>query len=474
MTVVYSDGTSITVPTGNRSGLDITLFLNAMKDQYLPMWGDAINKSAPLKSLVPTAGTIIGGKRSLTSIRTGNVMSAGVGFFEHDTLAPPKQPTYEQPELFARAVNTRVRITGHVERAGRAGQSAVFTNAMKDLLKSARTQHMLSCERMATLGTFQVLATVISYVHGTFKVTIQPRDGRTSAANNRHKHGTKFLGEGMDLSFIAASGGNVAPTGDLMDTRATASNRRYIAAGGIDTSGTNPVITLDSAAPTDFSGTAANALIVPWASRDYQNNADDADGDSHYTGFNGLYNLIAVPAIKDYVYGLSRTSKPFLAANYINGAGTPVSYSEHRLSLALDRADENPHNGDEATDVLFLGTATRREHVIQASPDRHFAEVLGKRGWTRQVFRAGDKELPLLTSRFCPEGTIYGWPKKSMGWFRESPIHMPDGRERFVDGQDARELYFVESGNYAQRNSAACILIEDVDYSTTGLVSEAA
>jgi len=141
MTVVYSDGTSITVPAGNRSGLDITLFLNAMKDQYLPMWGDAINKSAPLKSLVPTAGTIIGGKRSLTSIRTGNVMSAGVGFFEHDTLAPPKQPTYEQPELFARAVNTRVRITGHVERAGRAGRSAVFTNAMKDLLKSARTQH---------------------------------------------------------------------------------------------------------------------------------------------------------------------------------------------------------------------------------------------------------------------------------------------------------------------------------------------
>lgn len=460
------------VPSFN--GLNRTQFLNRMKDQYLDKWADMVNKKTrALQILGKKAGTIIGGKRSLTSVMYNYSQSAGVGLFEGDDLPEPSSPSYQQLEIFPRTLYVRVRFTGHVERAARAGNSAVFAAPVKEQLASARQQHTIAKNRMMYLNPHQILATVSAYNHGTGVATLYGRNSRTSDANDRHKYGVFFLRENQAIAFVDRSGTDVDAAGDTMDDNTSAANIRTISSID-DSSVDSPTITLNSPAPTDFNAAADNVTIIPWRGR-INSPSSGAGEDSDYAYPNGLLNLITDSSYKAFLYGVDRTTdNRFLNGNVFNNSGTLQPYDEERVSLLMDKVAENRYAAENEPDCILCNHSIRRAHVRAVRDERRFTAVLGKRGFEKQAYAHGDQLLPIETDKDCPPGLMWLLDKMSFGTFVESAIHMPDDGERFVANKDAREIVLAESFNVANRAPAGNGLIDDIDYSTTNLIAPAA
>lgn len=456
------------------SGLNRTTFLNRMKEQYLDKWADAVNsKTKALGMLGKKAGTIIGGRRSLTSVMTNLSQSAGVGLFEGDDLPEPSAPSYQQLEIFPRTLYCRVRFTGHVERAGRAGNSAVFAAGVKEQLASARKQHTIAKNRMMYLNPHQILGTVSAYNHGTGVVTLYGRNLRTSAANDRHKYGVFYLRENQAISFVNRSGGNVAAGGATLNDNTVAANVRTIAS--IDTSSVDsPTITLNAINASDFSAAADNVTIIPFRGR-INSPSSGAGEDSDFAYPNGLLNLVTDSTYKAFLYGVDRSlgANRFLNGNVFNNGGSLQAYDEERVSLLMDQVAENRYANDNEPDVILCNHSIRRAHVRAVRDERRFTPTTGKRGFEKQAYSHGDQLLPIETDKDCPPGLMWLLDKMSFGTFVESPIHMPDDGERFVVNKDAREVVLAESFNVACRTPAGNGLVDDQDYSTTNLISPA-
>lgn len=455
------------------AGLSRNAFLKRMKDQYLPKWEDAVNeKTVAWNLLGQKAGNIIGGKRSLTSVMFNYSQSAGIGLFEGDDLPTPRSPSYENLEIYPRALYARVRVTGHVERAARAGDSAVWAKPIKEQLRSARTQHAMNKNRMIYLGPYQNLATIVSYTTAsTGTYTLYSENDRNSGANNRYKFGARFLRENMSISVVGPSGGNVVPGGNPLWSNATAANERYILS--IDDSGSQPIIITDSDAPTDFSAADDNAVITPWRDRVDTVGADGANTDSNFAYPNGLLNLVTDETWKTYVYGVDRTVSRFLRGQVNDNGGTVRAYDEDEIALIVDQMNTNRFNGGNEANIILCNHAMRREHTRAVKDMRRFQPVTGSRGFGKQSFSAGDQLLPFHTDKDCPGGLMFPLDSGTFGKFVESPIHMPDDGERFVANKDSREIVLVESFNIACKAPAANGLIDDFDYSMTGLIAVA-
>ena len=459
--------------TSATTGLGRSAFANRMKDHYLKAWPDYVNNMAELlKLLGGKVGTIIGGKRSLTSVMTAHSQSAGIAFLEDGDLATPRTPSYLQLELIARALNIRVRHTGHVERAARAGNAAVFAKPVKEQLASARKEHARNKNRMFYLGPVQGLATCQSITNATPAVaTLYGRNARNSGTNHRHKFGAHYLRENMSVAIVTSSTDDGVP--DLYDPVGY-STERYV--DSIDTSDVdNPTVTLDGTVG-DLTSADNGALIVPWGSRSASLSNDQADSaavDSLLAGVNGLFNLIVTADEKTFVYGASRSTNASLEGQKVVGsvAGTVEAFDEDKITLACDLIGDSAYTDGEEPDCIVCHSSVRREFISEAKGDRRFKPVQTERGFGKLVFNAGGMEMPLVRDRDCPPGLMFVLNKKSFGWFEEAPMHMPDGGERFVSDKDAREIVMVESGNLATKSPASNAIIDDIEYSTSGLVA---
>lgn len=461
------------------AGLSRESFINRMKDHYLPKWEDAVNEATVAWSLLgKKVGSIIGGRRSLTSVMFNYSQSAGIGLFENDDLPTPRAPSYAQPEIFPRAIYARVRITGHAERAARAGNTAVFAKPAKEQLRSARTQHAMNKNRMTYLGPYQILGTINSYVHGTGVTTLYSNNSRNSGNNNRYKFGEHFFREGQSIAVVARDGGsNVDPDGAPVNDNTVAANERLVQS--IDDSGAQPTITVSTALtggtlgfPTDISATADNAIIIPWRGRLNAISSPTATGhDSDFAYPNGLLNLVTDESWKQLVYALDRTTNRYLRGHVHDTNGAVRAYDEDEVALIVDRQNTSRFNGGNETNVILTHHSMRREHTREVKDGRRFKPVLGGRGYARQSYTAGDQLLPFHTDKDCPGGLMFVLDTGCFGKFVESPIHMPDDGERFVANKDAREIVLVESFNLACRAPAANGVIDDFDYSMTGLIA---
>lgn len=437
-------------------------FYEAYKDQYLPRLENSINTEANLTGYVRSnkQGSMMGGRRSLSAIQYRNVQSAGQARFENDDLPEPGSPAYENPEIFSRDLYDRVRHTGQSVRAGRGGKSVSWIKPSAESMKSAREQGTLNRNRKAWLGLYEPMATVTQYVHGTGVVTVADGANRTSDSDERwYFNVEKYLREGMEVGFIAPTGGGAVDAGgDPSYSMANgATNSRTIAS--IDeAAGT---FTLNSPAPTDFSSTDVNALVVPYRSRLDSVGSEDSDFDSNFANMNGIANLIATSAEKTFVYALSRSTYAWLNANVINQSGTPTAWTEGRITRGLDRAAENRWNGGKEVTDLFTSRAVRYEHIAETESDRRFTPIQTKRGWGRLVFTANDKMLPFIVDRDCPIGDVLLTSKKCWKYYKESGLSMV-GEARFVANKDAEEVVHHESGNIACDALAAQVLIQDI------------
>jgi len=480
----FTSKSGIMEATSGVTGLGRASFLERMKDQYLPKWDDMVNdKTVLLKLIGKKVGTIVGGKKSLTSVMTSYSQSAGIALFEDDELPLPNAPTYDQLTLFPRALYARVRFTGHVERAARAGNVAVFAKPVAEQLRSARRTHEMNKNRMLYLGPYQAMSRIVSVdtsSAGTAAnpvITLRPREGRqpgvTGGADTLWDFGAQYLRDGMLLDFVKDSGG--IQTAAAPEGNATCRPRIKSIASRNSAA---PTITLEFADPTGASVAFQNApdgdsLIIPFGSRLPSASYVDATGagDGHETshaGVNGLFNLITDSNYAAHLYTKTRT-----AAEYLNGnvsradAGSPRDPGDELIAKVLDQVSENTHNPGDDPDCIVVSPHTRRKWVsvlTDAKTPRMFSPIIKGRGYGKQSFTAGDTMLPFVQDKDCPPGAMFCIAKGTFGKFVEAPMHMPDGGERFVDGKDSREVVLVESFNMACKAPTANAVIEDLTY----------
>ncbi len=457
----------------NGAGQGRSTFANRMKDEYVPAWEDYVHTGRVIaKYMAPKRGTM-GGKRSLTSVMDSYPASFGIALFEGDDMPTPRTPTYFQPELMSRSIYGRLRWTGHVIDAAKKGDPVAWAKPAVEDLKVARIQFELNFCRMLYLGPHQILATA----SGAATVGVIPlygRDARTSQNDDRHKYGSFYLRKGMSLSHVAASGGAVVPGGSLVDSAITSGgayqNEFYLGAVDGPAAASPTATTFDSSgAAADFTTDVADeSILVPFRSRVDAPGSDDADADSNFAGINGLMNLVANASRKTFVYGQSRSTYPMLEAFVdTNGTNGVRPFDEDRIAYAADKINDDGTGDD--PDVIICHRSVRREYVKETKGDRRFEAVQTKKGYAKLVFSAGDVMLPIQTDRDCMPGLMWILESDGFGWMSEADLQMVGDGERFVVNKDAHETIFKKRGNVLHRKPHNNCLVDDIEYSTSGL-----
>lgn len=441
--------------TASIVGSSRSSFLGRLKEEFIPAWEDHVHTKIVIASLLAKKKGTMGGRRSLTSVMSAYPQSAGIALFEGDTLPTPRTGEYFNPSIFSRAIYSRLRWTGHVERAARKGDKVAWSQPRTEDLRTARIQFELNVARMLYLGPRQLIGTISAYTDSGSPnlLTVYGRDARTSQAADRAKFGTHYIRKNMSLWSVATVEGAPTNTGEV-----------YVTA--IDNSTpTAPTLTLDTDITTDPSD---GHFLIPYGARKTSMGSEDADSDSDHAGINGLMNLAVDRNVKSYVYGLARSSYPTLEAVMINNGSSGVRpFNEDYVTLAVDRIGDDG-TGDDPEDLL-CHKSIRREYVKEVKGDRRFPEVIKQRGFGALKQTVGDLSLTLQTDRDCMPGVMWVLESDGFGWFSEADLQMVDDEERFVADKDAHEIVMVKAGNLATRKPHNNAMIDDIQYSVNGL-----
>lgn len=443
-----------------------TTFANRFKDEYVPAWEDHVHTGRELAKLIAEKKGTMGGKRTLTSVMDSYPQSTGIALFEYDDQPTPRVGTYFNPELMSRRMFSRFRWTWEVEIAARKGDKVAWAQPKAEDLRTGRIQFELNFARMLYLGPAQVLATA-SGANTSTSIPLYGRNARTSANDDRHKYGKQYLRKNMSIGEVASSGSAVVPYGALATSNITGSayqNEIYITALD-DSTPTAPTATVNSARTT-----ADETILVPFRSRIDSPAGDTAAGDSDFAGPNGLMNLCVNAARKTYVYGQSRSTYPSLEGFVDDRSGTVEPWNEDRISFAVDRANDDGTGDD--PDTLLCHRSIRREYVKETKGDRRFESVQKTKGYAAKLmFEAGDVMLPIITDRDCMPGLMWALETDGFGWLSEADLQQLEDGERFVANKAAHEVILVKSGNVMTRKPHNNVLIEDIQFSVTGLTA---
>ncbi len=443
------------------TGVSRNSFLYRLKEEFIPAWEDHYHKKVVIASLIAKKKGTMGGRRSLTSVMSRPPQSAGIALRENDDLPTPRVSAGFNPSIMSRAIYTRIRRTGHVERAARKGDKVAWSQPATEELRAARIQGDLNFARMLYLGPRQILGTF----SGETSETVYPfygRNSRTSQAADRHKYGLHYFRINMELDFLASSvTGNPVIRNTADGTTAGGS-----VISAMDATLANPTITIQTYSGTD---PADNSFSIPWNSRAASvDSTPDADSDSLYAGPNGLLNMVVDRNIETFVYGVQRSTEPTLEAVMINNStGGVRPFKEDYVTLAVDRIGDDGTGDD--PDTLLCHKSVRREFVKEVLGDRRFPEVIKTKGFGALKQVIGDVQLPLVTDRDCMPGVMWVLETEGFGWFSEADMQMVDEGERFVADKDAHEVVMVKSGNCATRKPHNNAMIDDIQYSVSGL-----
>lgn len=457
-------------------------FLGRLKEEFVPAWEDHVHTKLVIAKIIASKKGTMGGRRQLSSVMASYPQSSGIALGENDDMPTPRVGTYFNPSIFSRAIYSRLRWTGHVERATRKGDKVSWATARTEDLRTSRIQFEINFARMLYLGPYQVLATVKSIDTGTDpdNITLYNRNDRNSQANGRNRYGAHYLRVGMPVMHVDDSGGNVLVGGDPVsgDNYAnSAGTERYVAA--IDASGSDPVITVrrgagQSSDTSDFAtAPGANSILIPFRSRfDMIDGSDDADYDSQFHGPNGLMNMAVDSTVKSHVFGQSRTTYPSLNAFMVNNGSSGVrAFNEDYIVNAVDQITDDGTGDD--PDVIVCHKSVRREYVKEIKGDRRFPEVITNRGFSTLKQTVGDVALPLQTDRDCMPGVMWVLESAGFGWFSEADLSMVDDGERFVSNKDGHEILMVKAGNGITKKPHNNAMVDDILYSVTGLTDVA-
>lgn len=448
-------------------------FLGRLKEEFLPAWEDHIHSKVIISKMIAQKKGTMGGRRSLSSVLASLPQSSGIALFENDVLPQPSVGTYFNPAISSRTMYSRLRWTGHVERAAKKGDKVAWAAPRAEDMRAARLQWEINFARMLYLGPRQVLATVKSNSASTVDTTtLYNRNVRDASAANRNRYGAHYLRVGMEVMHVASGLPYGSPVNGDSYGVLTATTVPKITA--IDASGADPTIQIyrgGLSGTADFStAAAAEDLIIPWRSRFDTTTAFASIAaltDSEYAGPNGLLNMVSDTTYDPYIYGIARSTYPTLAGWMLHNSGTVRPFKEDYITLAVDRIGDDG-TGDEP-DVIMCHKSVRREFVKEIQGDRRFAEIITKKGFGALKQTIGDVSLPLMTDRDCVPGVMWVLESDGFGWFSEADLQMADEGERFVSDKEAHEIVMVKAGNGATRKPHNNAMVDDIQYSVTGL-----
>ncbi|HYE57408.1 MAG TPA: hypothetical protein VD948_02835 [Rhodothermales bacterium] len=408
-------------------------FANLLKDDYGPRWEDHVHKEVVIWSLIAKERGKMGGKRTLTAVVSAFPQSAGIALVEDATLPTPRSLTAFNPILYARDIYTRLRWTGQVERAARAGDKMAWAKPRMAEIALAQKQFNLNVARMAYVGYYNVLSR-INTVGGSNNQdwTMYSRNDRTSAAADFWKFGTHYLRLNQSVNVV----GTADVSGDLVGT-----SEQYIdnIAGTIAA----PTASIDG----DIGATDPQNgdFVVPWASRQSGTAPVNTDA-STYAGINGLSNLMLDSNIYSHCYDLARSSNPTLSGARLTNSGTARAFDEMYCSLLMDRiADEGI---GEEPDAFVFHRSFRREIIKDNKENRRFTPVVAQSGVGKLQYVYGDQTIPYTADRDCFPGIMFGLKKGMFGWLSNSPMGpIDDVGERWVADKDSHEVIMHMAGN---------------------------
>ena len=461
-----------TVETSGLAGQSRSNFANRLKTDFMEKWEDHVHKKTIIADKIAKKIGTMGGKESLGSVATALPQSAGIAAFEGDTLPTATAGSYFQPTVHARDLYTRLRWTGQVRRAARAGNKHAWTMPVKEDTMAADAQFRINFARMLYLGRYQILATVTSFNDespetGQSVATLFGRDARTSGASDFYKFGAHYLRVNQEVDYLASS-----VTGNPVVLNDSSANARMKIIA-IDTSTPSaPTITLDADPNADYGVTdpVSGSLIIPWGSR--KASVEDTTHSAYWAGVSGILEYATDSNTYASVYDLDRgSSYPTLDGVHNKNSGTVRPFDENLISLVVDQVVDNGV-GDEP-DALVMHRSVRREYVKQTQGDRRFAPVTKEQGFSgRLVFSAGDAELPIVTDRDCPPGLAFVLNTEDWGWLSQSPMGDIDEKGmRFVADKDAHEMIVHKSGNEICRKPFNQGVIDDIQYDVDALVA---
>jgi hypothetical protein len=431
-------------------------FTGRFKIEFMEEWDKHVHTEAKLPSMIAKKKGTMGGFESLGSVVTSLPQSAGIGLFEGSTLPTPRVGSQLNPVLHARDVYTRLRWTGHVERAARKGDKVAWMAPRRQDIEHANEQFKLNWAMMLYMGPYAPRAVVQS--RSSQDLTLYGRNSRTSLVDDFFKLGSHYLRVNQSIDYVNAS------TGSVQLTASVNSNVEGVI-NNIDTS--NPDAPIVSVTGTFNAGAvpADETILVPYGSR----RTTPSTNVTNYSNMNGLSQLVLDSSIYTHVFDLARSTNPTLSGiRSRDSSGVQRAFNEDLIALSIDRiADEG--RGDAPTRLL-MDRSIRREYVKESKGDRRFEPVQTEKGYkAKLVFHAGDTSIPLEVDWLCPNGMMFVLMEEDFGYLEQSP--MTTFPERFVADQDANEIIIHKSGNVFCTAPYCHGSIEDIQHNVRDLTS---
>lgn len=439
--------------TASVTGASRSSFNNLFKDQYLPDLWDHLIQEVTLPSLICKPKGVMGGRRSLGAVITARPQSTGVALGEDWSFPTPKVGTYVNPILYCKHIYNRLRWTGVLEAAARAGKQFSWTQPRVQDVKDGEMEMERKFEVMLQLGYYQILGVASAGTATT--ATLYGRNTKTSAAADVFKHGTFYIRNNMALAWATTMGG------DPVNSSSNGASGQAYVSSFVPSTG---VVTYNDPG-TDIT---ADDFIFPHASR--RDDVADANTETDFFGPNGLRNLLDDGDIYAYVYDLERAAAGNNSFNgyHADNGGSNRPFTDRLLEFSMDQIVENG-NGEEPTSLLE-NRATRREVTKEYHGDRWFPAVQTESGFGKLSYRYGDRTLVHKTSHQTPPGEIWILNVSHFGWLTNQKLSSVDEQsERWVDGKDAHEINTVFRGNCFNKQPSCSGVLEDISFDVTAL-----
>lgn len=443
--------TEITVSEGaGRSSFD-----GAFQDQYLPELWDHVIQEVTLPSLICKPKGIMGGRRTLGAAVGSRPQSTGEARPENWDLPVPTVGTYTNPVLISRNIYNRLRWSGVLEAAARAGKKFAWTTPRAQDVKDGELEMERKFEVMLMLGYYQILGVTDAASSGT-DLSFYGRNAKTSAVADVFKHGTFFLRKNMHIAWSTTMAGSPANS----SAEGTAARTKIATITGS---------TADATIDTDLTTDAtADDFIFPYASRADTGASEDTA--SEYYGTNGLRSMLDDGDVYAYVYELQRSNANYDAYDgyHSDNGGSNRPFTDRLLEFTLDQIVETG-NGDEPNELLNA-RATRREVTKEHNGERWFEAVQTESGFGKLAYRYGDRTYKYKSTLQCPPGDIWCLNTEDFGWLTNMKLSsIDDTGERWVANKDSHEINTCFRGNVFNRHPAKSGVLEDISFDVTAL-----
>ena len=356
-------------------GLNMSAIAEALKIYYLPGLRYQLNdKASALLAQIDKNSENVSGKEIRMALRYGRV--GGIGNRADDGELPTPaarqtiQAVWDTKNIFARFRLTDKTIAASKDNVG------AFANMLETEISDCETDARLDLSRQvigdasAKLATMSAQATVAS-------------------PQNIDVDSTMYLAEGMLVDFLAPTTGIVGNN----DHKAV------------------KVISVTSA--TRFTANVAGATIV--------NGSFVVPAGNTYqvgTSLHASYELTGVQKVVGTggtLYGINRTTHPWL-----NGIVDAVDGQISEVGIQKNIDNVEVGSGSETNFLITSKGVARAYQNLQTAMKQHVNTLDLKGGWSAMSYTGGQKELPIVSDKYVPEGLLFGldlndWIMAQMG-----------------------------------------------------------